>query len=199
MFVDKVQFLSFANKFKNTQFKIKMNNRSKKIYLAVTIIVPFMLYSVYYYSEMIKKAPFRSTDFQTFVLKYGDGENLVNEYDSETGIFTYLNQRDSLVHTNVKLRKDDMLYIHHKAAELGFWNLPDELVMRDSSEASQTSPHFYLEMNYKEKSKSVLIDARYQGNSRMYDAAKSVISVVQQVIKDAEDRTTKDAEARAKH
>jgi hypothetical protein len=137
---------------------------------------------------MIKKAPFRSTDFEGFVLKYGDGDDLINQYDSKTGHFQYLNQRDSLVETTVKLRKDDLLYLHHKAAELGFWNLPDELVMSDSTSQSQNSPHFYLEMNYKEKSKSVLIDARYIGNSRMYDAAKSVINVAQQVIKDAEDR-----------
>lgn len=165
-----------------------MSDKSKKIYLALTIVLPFMLYCVYYYSEMIKKAPFRSTDFQTLVLKYGDGEELVNEYDSETGRFQYLNQRDSLIIKTVKLNKDDLLYIHHKAAELGFWNLPDELVMSDNSPESAQSPHFYLEMNYKEKSKSVLIDARYIGNSKMYDAAKSVINVVQQVIKDAEDR-----------
>lgn len=165
-----------------------MSNKSKKIYLALTIIVPFMLYSVYYYSEMIKKAPFRSTDFQGFVLKYGEGNDLINQYDSKMGHFQYLNQLDSLVETTVKLTKDDLLYLHHKAAELGFWNLPDELVMSDSTSESQLSPHFYLEMNYKEKSKSVLIDARYIGNSKMYDAAKSVINVAQQVIKDAEDR-----------
>lgn len=165
-----------------------MSNKTKKIYLALTIVIPFMLYSVYYYSEMVKKAPFRSTDFENFVLRYGEGDDLVNKYDSKTGLFQYLNQKDSLVKTTVRLKKDDMLYIHHKAAELGFWNLPDELVMSDGSEESKLSPHFYLEMNYKEKSKSVLIDARYIGNSRMYDAAKSVINVVQQVIKDAEDR-----------
>jgi hypothetical protein len=167
-----------------------MSNKSKKIYLAVTIIVPFMLYCVYYYSEMIKKAPFRSTDFQGFVLKYGEGDSLINQYDSVTGHFQYLNQRDSLIQTNIKLRKDDLLYLHYKAAELGFWNLPDELIMSDDTPESQTSPHFYLEMNYREKSKSVLIDARYIGNSKMYDAAKSVINVAQQVIKDAEDRKT---------
>lgn len=166
-----------------------MSNKSKKIYLILTIIVPFLLYSVYYYSEMIKKAPFRSTDFESFVLKYGEGDDLVNQYDSETGIFQYLNQRDSLIIKEVKLRKDDMLYVHFKAAELGFWNLPDELVVKEEDEQSNDSPHFYLKMIYKEKSKSVLIDARYSGNSRMYDAAKSVINVVQQVIKDAEDRS----------
>lgn len=166
-----------------------MSNKSKKIYLVLTIIVPFLLYSVYYYSEMIKKAPFRSTDFESFVLMYGEGDDLVNQYDSETGVFQYLNQRDSLIVKEVKLRKDDMLYVHFKAAELGFWNLPDELVVKEEGEQSKESPHFYLKMNYKEKSKSVLIDARYSGNSRMYDAAKSVINVVQQVIKDAEDRT----------
>lgn len=168
-----------------------MSNKTKKIYLALTIIVPFMLYSVYYYSEMIKKAPFRSTDFEGFVLKYGEGDSLVNQYDSRTGEFQYLNNRDSLIKTTVRLRKDDLLYLHHKAAELGFWNLPNELIVTRNDEVSQSSPHFYLEMNYKEKSKSVLIDAAYKENSRMYDAAKSVISVAQQVVTDAEDRQKK--------
>lgn len=89
-----------------------ISDRSKKIFLAICIIIPFFLYCFYYYSIMIKNAPYRWSDFDSIVLKYGYGGELVNEFDSSTGVFTYLNQRDSLVHDTLRMRDDDLLYLH---------------------------------------------------------------------------------------
>src|SRR5690606_13341863 len=123
----------------------RMSDRSKKIFLGICIIVPFFLYCYYYYSSMIQNAPFRYVDFQSVVLKYGEGDHLINQYDSSTGIFTYINSRDSLVSDTIRMRKDDLLYLHRKAAELGFWNLPDDMSTASNDDRDPNVPRFILQ------------------------------------------------------
>lgn len=166
-----------------------MSDRSKKLFLGICIIIPFVLYCYYYYSIMLNNAPFRYADFQSIVLTYGDDEDLSNSFDSETGIFTYLNARDSLVSDTLRMRNDDLLYLHRKAAELGFWNLPEDMTgagfaATDSAEV----PRFVLQYNYLEKSKTVTFDADFDGNPKMKDAARSVIDEVRRVLSDVRGR-----------
>src|SRR5690606_14835414 len=87
--------------------KTMVSDRFKKIFLAICIIIPFLLYCFYYYSMMFKNAPYRFTDFESIILRYGEGDSLVNRFDSRTGIYRYLNSSDSLVTDTVRLRKDD--------------------------------------------------------------------------------------------
>ncbi|MFC7523280.1 hypothetical protein ACFQRK_04960 [Parapedobacter sp. GCM10030251] len=163
-----------------------MSDRSKKIFLVICIIVPFLLYCFYYYSQMFKKAPFRFSDFESIVLKYGEGNDLINQFDSETGQYQYLNTRDSLVTDTVRLRKDDLQYLHGKATQLGFWNLPDDMT-GDTTTGNKVA-RFYLQYNYKEKSKEVTLDTDFNGNEKMRDAAKTMVDEVMRVINDARDR-----------
>ena len=162
-----------------------MSDRAKKIFLGLSIFVPFLLYSVFYYSQMFKNAPFRFVDFESIVLRYGHGDSLVNRFDSQTGIYQYVNKRDSLVTDTVRLRKDDLQYLHGKAAQLGFWNLPEDMT---TGSRNHHVPRFYLQFNYKEKSKEITLDADFEGNPKMRDAAKSVVDEVMRVLHDAQGR-----------
>ncbi|PPL00134.1 hypothetical protein [Parapedobacter indicus] len=164
-----------------------MSERAKKIFLAVCIVVPFLLYCFFYYSQMFKNAPFRFTDFESIVLKYGEGDELINQFDSATGVYKYLNTRDSLVTDTIRLRRDDLQYLHGKAAQLGFWNLPDDMTSGDTT-AGNDVPRFYLQYNYKEKSKEVTLDVDFNGNEKMRDVAKTMVDEVMRVINDARDR-----------
>lgn len=165
-----------------------MSERSKKIFLGICIIVPFFLYCFYYYSSMLSNAPFRYSDFQKIVLEYGDKAGLANKFDSETGVFRYLNTQDSLIVDTIKMRNDDLLYLHRKAAELGFWNLPEDMTNPDSPADGRQAARFILTYSYKEKIKKVTFDADFQGNPKMTEAARSVIDEVQRVISDVKDR-----------
>ena len=167
-----------------------MSDRSKKIFLALSIIVPVLIYCIYYYGMMIKNAPYKFSEFESITFKYGLGDSLVNQYDSKTGNYQYLNQNDSLVKTYVKLRKDDLLYLHRKAADLGFWNFPKEIVP-DESAPKRNSPRYYLEFKYQRKTKQVLFDLDYNGDMKLKDAARILIEEVSRTINDAQDRTGK--------
>ena len=165
-----------------------MSDRAKKIFLGICIITPFLLYSVYYYSVMVKNAPYRFSDFDSITFKYGMGDSLVNQYNSKTGAYQYVNQNDSLVKATVKLRKDDLLYLHRKAAESGFWNFPEVLENKSPGNQKVNSPHYYIEFKYKDKSKYVLYDAAYSDNQKLGDAAKQLTKEISSMINDAEDR-----------
>lgn len=165
-----------------------MSDRAKKIFLGICIIVPFFLYCFYYYSIMLKNAPYRFSDFENIVLKYGTSDELTNQFDTRTGVFQYMNSQDSLVIDTIRLRKDDLLYLHRKAAELGFWNLPDDMTTSERTTQGGEVPRFYLQFNYLEKSKEVTLDADYPGNPKMTGTAKAVIDEVRRVMSDAQSR-----------
>ena len=167
-----------------------MSDRSKKIFLGICILLPFIAYCVYYYGVMISNAPYKFSEFESLKYKYGVGDSFTNQYDSKTGVYQYLNSRDSVVKVKVKLNNDDLLYLHRKAAEQGFWNFPEVLPGRDSIK-SKTSAHFYIEYNYQRKSKHVLIDASYVENEKLRDAAKLLSTELNHVINDAYDRSIK--------
>jgi len=137
---------------------------------------------------MIKNAPFRSYELESIVFKYGEEGNLVNQFDTRTGTYQFLNNSDSLVTTKVKFNKNDLVYLHHKAASLGFWDFTEDMTETNNLDSSRKSTQFYLEFNYKEKSKKMLLDVNYNGNPKLHDAAKSLIEEVQRVLNDAQDR-----------
>lgn len=163
-----------------------MSDRSKRIFLLICIIVPFLLYCYYYYSTMLGNAPYRYSDFQSIILTYGEGDDMHSHFDSSTGIYTYRNSRDSTVTDTIRMRDDDLLYLHRKAAELGFWNLPED--MTSGADHASDVPRFVLQYNYLEKSKTVTYDADFDGHPKMKDAARSVIDEVRRVISDVRGR-----------
>ena len=165
-----------------------MSDRGKKIFLSICIITPFILYSIYYYSIMIRNAPYKFSEFESITFNYGLGDSLVNQYNSKTGDYQFLNSSDSLIKTNVKLSKDELLYLHRKAAEQGFWNFPNVFTERDNKTRRKNIPHYFIEYKYKNKSKSILFDADYKENKKLGDAARQLIKEISTVINDAQDR-----------
>ncbi|OAQ39852.1 hypothetical protein A5893_09790 [Pedobacter psychrophilus] len=161
-----------------------MSDRFKKIFLGCSIAIPFILYSVYYYSIMIKNAPYKFVEFEGLSVKSGLGTNYDKTYSSETQQYQYLNTRDSSIKMKVKLSKDDMLYVHRKAAELGLWNWPEKML----GDSTNRVPRYYLEFDYQRKKKVIEIDADYNKNIKLRDAAMELIKTVDGVIEDAADK-----------
>ncbi|MXV15272.1 hypothetical protein [Hufsiella ginkgonis] len=164
-----------------------MNSTSKKIFLGLTIVVPFLIYCVYYYGMMIKNAPYQYSELESITLKYGAGTGLVNQYDSKTGAYQYLDDKDSLIKTTLRLREKDLKYLHTKARKVGFWNFPEVLESNDSVGA-KNDLHYYLEFKYARKSKRLLFSTGFNRDQQLADAAKSLVDEVEKSINDAEDR-----------
>lgn len=160
-----------------------MSNRFKKIFLALSIAIPFLLYCTYYYYIMVKNAPYKFSEIENITLKEGIGNQYDKIYSSKSQVFQYLTVKDSLVKSKVKLSKDDMLYLHRKAAELGFWDWPEKML----GDSSGNTPRYYLEFDYQRKKKIIIIDASYDKNIKLRDAALELTKTVDKVILDADD------------
>jgi hypothetical protein len=165
-----------------------MSDRSKKIFLIITVVVPFLIYCVAYYRPILKNAPFRSDEFVSIQYAWGTGKVLQNKYNSATGEYQYLDSKDSLVKTNVKLRKDDIIYLHNKASELGFWNFPEVISNYNTDVSKTTVLRYVLQFNYKRTSKKVTYLSDFNETPKLRDLAVQMKTLVEQTVNDAEDR-----------
>lgn len=169
-----------------------MIDKSKRIFLALSIIVPFLVYCVYYYGMVFKNAPYKFTEFKSINFKYGVKDSMVNSYNSVTGEYQYLNKRDSLVKKIVLLKKSELLYLHRKASELGFWDFPANELNNDTARLEGAKPpRFLIEFNYQRKSKRVLFDANYDGPEKLIEANRMMIKEIESVLNEAEQREKK--------
>jgi hypothetical protein len=165
-----------------------MSTKAKKIFLALTIIVPFLAYCIIYYVPMFRNAPFKLKEFESIEFKWGLGNNLENSYNSATGDYQYVNAQDSLIKTNVKLRKDEILYLHSKASELGFWNFPDLIANAGTNLDSSKVLRYVMVFNYKTKSKKVVYLTDYTEIQKLKGLAEQMKTLLMQSINDAEER-----------
>lgn len=165
-----------------------MTNRGKKIFLALSIIIPFLIYSIVYYAPIIRNAPYKLAEFKSLEYKWGMGNNLENSYNSATGEYRYYDNKDSLVVKNVKLSAKDQKYLDSNAHIQGFYNLPT--VMANSQEDLKNSKamRYFMRLTYENKTKEVTYLADFGGTPKMKDAAAKMQKVIEQVIIDADDR-----------
>ena len=164
-----------------------MTDRNKKVFLTICITVPFLAYCIYYYGHMIKNAPYKFSEFESINFQYGPGDSLVNQYNSKTGEYQYVNTRDSIVKMHLRLTREDLLYLHRKAADLGFWDFPSRELGDTTLKHNGAKPlRYVIEFKYKRKSKTVTFDESFEGDPRLKDANKQVIAEIMKVLQDEE-------------
>ncbi len=159
--------------------------KGKRIFLGLSIIVPFLFYCIYYYGMMLKNAPYKYVEFESVSIQYGERDKLVNKYSSVTSEYQYLDRRDSLVRKKLQLSNDDLLYLHRKAADLGFWDFPTDET-GDSLTNGNKPPRYIIEYKYQRKSKKVVYDANFVGDQRLIDANQRLVKEILQVLARAE-------------
>ena len=150
-----------------------------------SVIVPFLIYCVYYYAHVFKNAPYKFTEFKSFTIKWGPGDSLINKYDSKTGDYQFIDSHDSLIKTNLHLPKADLLYLHRKAAELGFWDWPS-VEIGDTTQRlnGMRPPRYVMEFNYQRKSKKVTFDESFDIDRRLRDANENMVKEIMKVLDD---------------
>ncbi|MDQ7948874.1 MAG: hypothetical protein REI78_00760 [Pedobacter sp.] len=163
-----------------------MTSRGKKIFLALTVIVPFLIYSIIYYAPIIRNAPFKAKEFVSVEYKWGVGRQLDNSYNSATGEFRYLDDRDSLIIAHVELDARDKKYLDSNADVQGFWNLPTIVANSEADYKHSRAVRYYMKFNYQKKSKEVTYLSDFNGNERMGNAAAKMRKIIEQLIIDKE-------------
>ncbi|RZK42104.1 MAG: hypothetical protein EOO90_08480 [Pedobacter sp.] len=168
-----------------------MNSRGKKIFLILTVVVPFLIYAIIYYAPIIRNAPFKAKEFVSLKYAWGVGENLENSYNSATGEYKYLDKNDSLIIKNIKLSERDKKFLDSNADEQGFWNLPDVVANSEADVKSDRVLRYYMEFNYEKKSKVVTYVSNFNGNPRMKGAAAQIQKIIEQLLVDTEEKQKK--------
>ena len=142
--------------------------------------------------QIFKPSPYDFSEFKSVVFKYGEGDSLVNQYNSATGEYQYLDRSNKLVKTHLYLTETDLLYLHNKAAEVGFWDFPPRELNTDTTNTNGAKPFEYLvEFNYQHKTKTVLFDANYDGPQQLAEANRLLIKEIESVISGAGERQKK--------
>lgn len=157
----------------------------KNLSLIATIAVIIITAVVGYYVIGLKKAPYPVSNFESFTYKWGTGDRLENSYSSANGDYCYLNNRDSLIKTNVKLHANEIIFIHNKINELGFWSLQEKI---GEKKPNSNATVYKLQFNYKEKSKTITIYSDFDENPLLLDSGMQIMTMVQRAIDESEGR-----------
>lgn len=165
-----------------------MTSRGKRIFLFLTVVVPFIIYAIVYYAPIIRNAPFKAKEFVSLEYKWGIGSNLENSYNSATGEYRYLNEKDSLVIKHIELNAKDKKFLDSNADEQGFWNLPSVVANNEEDVKNPKVLRYFMKFNYEKKSKEVTYLPNFQGNVRMKNAAAQMQKIIEQKIVDLEER-----------
>lgn len=132
----------------------------RKLFVVFSIVVPFIVYCVYYYASIIRHAPFRYDQFQKLeyrTYRFGKVRSILN---SETGEYSYYNRKDSLVHRHIVLTPAEMKEIHEKMRDILFWDMPK--VSGDSTQKHRNDVLLvYIKADYKRASKTVWWQKNY--------------------------------------
>src|SRR5690606_4313582 len=129
------------------------------------------------------------SDFESIEITYGYPDSMLNFYNSKSHEYNYLTKDSQLIKDTLKLRKDDLLYLHRKAQELGFWNLPAEMTVDLAlRKPNERKPRYRLTYTYKEKSKTVTFDPDFSGPTKMIEAARTTIDEVTRMLAVAKSR-----------
>jgi hypothetical protein len=81
-----------------------------------------------------------------------------------------------------------MLYLHSKAAEIGFWNFPEVIANQGTNLDSSKVLRYVIQFNYKKKSKKVVYLTDYVEIPKLKGLAEQMKTLVSQSINDAEER-----------
>jgi len=169
-----------------------MTNQSKKTFLLSTIIGSFVIYSVIYYVHVFKLAPYNFKEFKSFTIKYGTMDKMLNSYNSVTGEYNYLNNKDSLIKTHLNLTHAELDSLHKAAADFGFWDFPDVELNTDTTNPNRDKvPRYDIQYAYKRKSKHVQFDASFKGPDKLVDANRGLITKIRNILSAANERQKK--------
>ena len=166
------------------QFKQRLLLISTVVVLAIAVIGGYYLLSV-------KQGPYPASKFISITYKWGVGDTLVNSYNSATGEYQYLNNKDSLVKTNVKLHANNIIFLHSKANELDFWKLPELIANKNADLNNKGVLRYEMVFNYEGKSKKISYYTNYTDYMAIATAAQALRKLVEQTINEAEERYSK--------
>jgi len=160
----------------------------KSISLIATFAIIVIIAIGGYYFVNLRKGPYSASDFVSIDYKWGLGDTLQNSYNSASGNYQYLDNRDSLIKKKVKLRANNVIFIHSKANELDLWKLPDVIANPNADLKNKKVLRYEIVFTYEQKTKKIVFMTDYDEDLRIAQDAQQLQKIVAQTITEAEER-----------
>lgn len=155
----------------------------KNFSLIATIAVILIVAIGGYYLLNLRQGPYPVSSFVSVTYKWGVGDTLVNAYYSATGSYQYLDNRDSLHHTRVKLNANNVIFLHNKVNEIGLWELPDSVVT-GNSQPKDSVLRYEMVFHYVEKTKKIVYYTN-SADAKFVDQASKLQEILAKTIAEA--------------
>ncbi len=156
----------------------------RKLFVVFSIIVPFVVYSGYYYYTIIHHAPFRYDQFQSIeyrTFREGKPRTILL---STSGDYTYYTKKDSLIHTHINLTKAALKDIHETMRDIIFWDIP--LIAGDTTQKHRTDVTLvYIKAVYQRASKTVWWQNNYFADRKLDERMNQLCKFIDQKAAEA--------------
>lgn len=163
-----------------------MNAKQKMILKLAS--VAFIVIVGGYYIMKVRSGGKRAAAFVSLTYKWGVGDTLQNSYNSKTGEYQFLDQRDQLIKENFKLRTNNVIFMHSKINEQDLLNIPDTVANVGFDLKDTKVLRYEFSFVYDDTTKNIVYFTNYDKDPIIADKASALQKVVQQIITEAEDR-----------
>lgn len=161
-------------------------NLRRNLSTVATIVIILIAGIGGYYFINLNKGPYAASDLKSISYQWGVGDTLTNSYHSVTGEYQYLDRRDAVIKSKIKLRTNDLIFIHSKANEAGLWTLPSVIANPGANLKSKTVLRYEIVFNYAQRTKKIIYMTDYLQDQSIVAAFSKIQNAIEQVIKERE-------------
>ena len=152
------------------------------------IAVLFILVVGSFYIMKVRSGGKQAASFVSLTYKWGVGDTLQNSYNSKSGNYQFLDQRDQLVKENFKLRTNNVIFLHSKINEKDLLNIPDTIANAGVNFKDPKVLRYELKLVYEDTSRNIIYFTNYDQDPVIATKARLLQQTIQQVISEAEER-----------
>lgn len=167
-----------------------LSQLKKNISFIATVVVIIIISIAGYFVINKQKGPFSASELVSVAYKWGLGDSLVNTYNSATGDYQYLDNRDSLITKKLRLRANNIIFLHSKANELDLWTLPNVIANKNADLKTDQTLRYEIIFNYETKVKKIVFLTNYDEDMGVLDRANQLQKTIKTTIDEVEDRYT---------
>ncbi|WP_113664179.1 hypothetical protein [Pedobacter nanyangensis] len=162
-------------------------NAKQKFILKIASVLIIVIVGGYYIMKL-RSGGKRAVAFVSLQYKWGVGDTLQNSYDSKTGHYQFLDQRDRLIKENFKLRTNNVIYLHSKIDEQDLLNIPDTVANANANLKDPKILRYEFQFVYDDTTRNIIYLTNYDKDPVTGNRAGALQKVVQQIISEAEER-----------
>ncbi len=141
-----------------------------------------------FYIMKLRSGGKRAVSFVSLTYKWGVGDSLQNSYDSKSGNYQFLDQKDQLIKEKFLLRTNNVIYLHSKINEQDLLNVPDTIANVNANLKDSTVLRYEFKFVYDDMTKHIIYMTNYDKDPLIQTKASAMQKYVQQMILEAEER-----------